>query len=603
MIDVDFEDIHRDDIVNYIKQKYGKVYPVRTFGYLGEKGAIQKAGMALHMEPKVYMSISKGVNGISEIQGYPELVEVANAFNGRLYNFSAHASAVMIFPGSVEDFCSVEKQGDTYVASYDAHVLESYNMLKCDILGLRNLSVIHDTLRLIGKQFDIYRLPHDHDVYQQLAQGFTMGTFQIESKMMQGLCKEIAVDSFDDLANILALGRPGPLDSGLTQQYIDAKKTKEIPELHPIVDEILKSTFGAMIFQEDMLLIAREYAGYSVGEADVLRKTIGRKELDKIDAVVAEFVKRCNEMQRPTDVSIRLGEILKACGRYLFSKNHSYAYATVSNTTAWLAHYYPREYFCSTLNSLIGDHDKTVVYINELKRLKIPLYPPDLSIGNRKWTIEPSGIRVGLEYIKGVGKNLNTTSVDTFESVVFTNTKTCVIPCIKAGALDYLGVSRAVLLAKFATTQDSLKRVQQCQEKIQQYTGDPKKQKLLAQWQEKLREAQEITQVTPEKYDEAAGEYEVLSFSFQELSKVKTGEITNVFTKNDKNGREMAWVTMSTPYGDFRCTVFADGWQKVSKVAVGETYKFVVNDKGILEELQMDGKVIKINERRYKKNF
>ena len=145
-LDVDFEDVHRDDIVNYIKQKYGHVYPVRTFGYLGEKGAIQKAGMALHMEPKEYMKISKSVEFISEIQWYPELVEVANAFNGRLYNFSAHASAVMIFPSDVENFCSVENQGGTFVASYDAHVLESYNMLKCDILGLRNLSVIHATI-------------------------------------------------------------------------------------------------------------------------------------------------------------------------------------------------------------------------------------------------------------------------------------------------------------------------------------------------------------------------------------------------------------------------------------------------------------------------
>ena len=129
--------------------------------------------------------------------------------------------------------------------------------------------------------------------------------------------------------------------------------------------------------EEDMLLIARRYAGYSIGEADVLRKTIGRKELDKFDGVVHEFIHRCDVIGRPHDVSVRLGEILKACGRYLFSKNHSYAYATVTNTTSWLAMYYPKEYFCSTLNSLIDDHDKSVVYIAELKRLKIPVLPPE----------------------------------------------------------------------------------------------------------------------------------------------------------------------------------------------------------------------------------
>jgi DNA polymerase-3 subunit alpha len=267
-----------------------------------------------------------------------------------------------------------------------------------------------------------------------------------------------------------------------------------------------------------------------------LRKIVGRKEVTKIAEITSDFIRDAVAHGETQEVAEKVAEQVKAAGRYIFNRSHAVSYGMVSYITAYLKSYYPREYLCAILNSK-DDQEKSLPYIKELKRLKIPVLPPDLSVGNRKWTLESDGIRVGLEYIKGVGKNLNTTSVDTFESVVSTNTKTCVIPCIKAGALDYLGLPRGALLANFATTQDSLKRVQQCQEKIQQYTGDPKKQKLLESWQEKLRDAQGIQKVTPEKYDVIAGECEVLSFSFHEIPKVKVGKITNIYTKNDKNGR------------------------------------------------------------------
>lgn len=642
-VDSDVSRRHRGEVIEYVKGKYGTVSKVATLGYTKNpekndtgKAAVLKAVQALGnievaesgaKEPTIWthkraLAITKQlVDSIDEILELPTdltreqvvlLHDVATHFLGRVVQIGCHASAVLVTPDSIENYCPVEgaKSRDsstgelayTRMAGYEYHTVEEMGLMKLDILGLNTLDIIDDAVKYIkevqGIDVDIDKISFDDPkVFAEYANGQTTGFFQMESRGMRKLAQDMHVSSFEDIAALVALFRPGPLDSGMTQQYVDGKNGETIEYPNEAMRKNTSNTFGVIVYQEQLMRISMDMCGWDLGQADLLRKIVGRKEVTKIAEITQEFISDAVKHGETQEVAEKVAEQVKAAGRYIFNRSHAVSYSAVSYITAYLKTYYPKEYMCAILNSKDKQED-IVPYIAELKRLKIPVLPPDLSMGNRKWTIEGNAIRVGLEYIKGVGKNLNTDSTETFESVVSTNTKTCVIPCIKAGALDYLGESRASLLAKFATTQDSLKRVQQCQEKIQQYSGDPKKQKLLLQWQEKLKAAQEITLVTPEKYDEAAGEFEVLSFSFHELSKVKTGEVTNVFTKNDKNGREMAWVTMSTPYGDFRCTVFADGWQKVSKVAVGETYKFVVNDKGILEELQMDGKVIKVNERR-----
>lgn len=496
----------------------------------------------------------------------------------------------------------------TRMAGYEYHTVEEMGLMKLDILGLNTLDIMDDTVKYIkeskGIDVDLDKITFDDPkVFAEYAKGETTGFFQMESRGMRKLAQDIKVSSFDDISALVALFRPGPLGSGMTQQYIDGKNGGFTDYPNETMRKYTSNTFGVIVYQEQLMRIAMDMCGWNLGQADNLRKIVGRKEVTKIDEITNEFIRDAMKRGETEEVSRKVAEQVKSAGNYIFNLSHSVSYSAVSYITAYLKTYFPREYLCAILNSKDKQED-ILPYLTELKRLKVPVYPPDLSIGNRKWTLESNGIRMGLEYIKGVGKNLNTEHTETFESVVESNTKTCVIPCIKAGALDYLKLSRAVMLAKFAGTQESLKRVQECQEKIEKYTGDPKKLKLLEQWQEKLKTAKEITQVTPEKYDMIAGECEVLSFSFHEIPKVKTGEVTNVFKKNDKNGREMAWVTIKTTYGDFRCTVFADGWAKVGAlVKLGESYKFVVNDQGILEELQVDDKVIKVNERKYKKNF
>ncbi len=637
-VDTDVSRVHRGEIIEYIKRKYGTVTKVSTLNYTKNpekndpgKAAVLKAVQALGnlekqqkglREPEVWthkkgLMVTKGLQeGLEEILTIPsefteeerkELLDVASHFCGRVVNIGCHASAVLVTPDAVENYCPIEGAKSaakeyTRLAGYEYHTVEAMGVMKLDVLGLNTLDIISDAVKYIkesqGISIDVDKIePNDPKVFDVYAKGETSGVFQMESPGMRKLAQAMHVSSFDDIVALVALYRPGPLDSGMTQQYVDGKNGKEIEYPNEAMRKNTSNTFGVIVYQEQLMRISMDMCRWDLGQADLLRKVVGRKEVTKIAEITQEFIRDAVKHGETQEVAEKVAEQVKAAGRYIFNRSHAVSYGMVSYITAYLKSYYPREYLCAILNSK-DDQEKSLPYIKELKRLKIPLLPPDLSVGNRKWKLEPDGIRMGLEYIKGVGKNLKTEHVDTFESVVATNTKTCVIPCIKAGALDYLGIPRGALLANFATTQDSLKRVQQCQEKIQQYTGDPKKQKLLESWQEKLRDTQEIQKVTPEKYDVIAGECEVLSFSFHEIPKVKTGKITNIYTKNDKNGREMAWLTFSSDYGDFRCTVFADGWQKVSGVAVGETYKFVVNDKGILEELQMDGKVIRVNERR-----
>lgn len=338
----------------------------------------------------------------------------------------------------------------------------------------------------------------------------------------------------------------------------------------------------------------------------MLRKIIGRKEVTQIEKITQEFISDAIANGETPEVARKVAEQVKSAGKYIFNYSHSVSYGLLSYVTGYLKVHYTKEFLCATLNCK-SSQELSLPYIQELKRLKIPVLPPDLSKGNREWTIEGNGIRMGLSYLKGVGKVLCTDHTETFESVVSSNSKTVVIPLIKSGALDYLGESRAALLAKFATTQDTLKRIAQCEERIEYYTGIPNKVKLLEQWKEKLSLAQEIQEVTPEKYDTVAGECEVMSFSFSEIPKVKTGVVTRLAKINDKRGREMAFAEFETSYGTFKATIFADGWEKVQDTLTqGNTYKFVVNDKGILEELQVDDKVIKVNKnnfKNFKKNY
>jgi DNA polymerase-3 subunit alpha len=627
-IDIDVSQKKRGEAIEYIKNKYGhdRVFQARTYGYMSAKGALKRAGRSLGYDPQYINDLSKGISkfGDDEFKGEAkdrhlldqldapkDLIELAKSFVGILQSYSVHASGVIVFPDDPNNYCAIEKSGDNYVTAYEFHTLEKLGILKLDILGIKTIDVIYDTLKLIDNPPDIINLPPaDTKTFDMLCKGKTAGVFQIEGRGFTQLVQAIQPRTFEDLAPLMAVYRPAIISAGLLQTYIDRRTGKEQVEyLHPDLEPLLGQVYGLMIYQENIIEVAKTICGYSAGEADMIRRACGRKLPEEMAKIKPDFIQ--HGISKGYDITFieRLWELIEFFAEYGFGKAHTYGYGTRAYITAYLKANHTKEFMVSLINSEDNQED-TIPYIEECKSLGIPILPPDLSVCNTQWIIEGDSIRIGLHYLKGVGNNLCTDYTETLNDIIAHNHKNTIESLIKSGALDYLGHTRAYMLTNLSSLQDTMKRVKQCQQKIrdnqellQSSTLDKDKRKYERQinsWTQKLNEAQAHTELTEESYDEVKGECEVLGFSFKEIPKVKLGKLTNIFKKNDKNSHEMAWLTMDSDYGEYRCTVFASGWKLIAdKVIVGESYKFIVGDTNILEELKVNGEVIKLNERKF----
>ena len=352
-IDDDVSTRHRGRVIGYLKEKYGNVSKIFTLNRLGDpdkggvgKSAIQRAGQALQIEPAIVDGITKQVyDSIDDvltidselsIEERERLVDVAKHFYGRLEKRGIHASAILITPDEIENYCPLEGcySNDTSTgkrvwiraAAYDWHKLESeFGLLKEDILGLNTLDLISDTVENVqkytGKTIDIENIPlDDAEVYKLYSEGHLDGVFQMESRGMRNTAKELGVTCFDDVAALVALFRPGPIDSGMLQQYIDGKHGAEIEYPCEVMKKVTEKTYGVIVYQEEAMLIAMQMAGYDLGEADALRKVIGRKELTKVDGAVKDFVSAAIKRGHSREAAEAVGEQLKAAGRYIFNK-------------------------------------------------------------------------------------------------------------------------------------------------------------------------------------------------------------------------------------------------------------------------------------------
>lgn len=656
-IDSDISTKNRGRVIDYIREHYGTVYKVSTYGYtknpekpeVGKQAvlrAVQALGKREYLamddqqkaeeerrkktkEPSlqrwtrkraevVTKQLQESLDEILTVDGEfteeerGELLDVAKHFCGRIDKIGVHASAILVTPDSVENYCPVEglysndtstgKREYTRVAAFEYHTLEDMGLLKLDILGLNTLDIIDNALNLIDEDIDMENIPlDDKDTYEMYREGNTVGVFQMESSGMQRVAKELQPNRFEDLAALVALFRPGPIDSGMLQDYIDGRHGKAVDYPCEAMKEITASSYGVIIYQEQCMKLAMKMAGYNLGEADGLRKVIGRKEMTKIAAAVKEFVERCVANGYTKEVAENVAKQIEAAGRYIFNKSHAVSYARLSYKTAYLKTHYPLQYMCALLNSR-SDHEKILPYIEESKRLGIKLLPPDYSKGNTEWTIEGNAIRIGLCFIKGVGGNLKL-GADSWESVVATNNKGVTEALIKAGALDFLGKSRGWMIGNLVGSQDALKRKQHCMERIGYYSEQrdnaidakaaAKAQRMIDQWKAKLDDV-EFKESAAKEYDAAAGEMSVLSFSFKELPRLLTGKATRVFEKKDKNGNLMAFLTFSTDYGDIEGIVFASSWKKDKyhdryrgwckgiTVEQGQIYEFVKDKRNVI---------------------
>ena len=425
-VDVDFCFERRGEVIDYVRQKYGKesVCQIVTFGTMKSRAAIKDVGRTLGFtpaetdalaklipnQPNFSLTVKEAIEEIPDVgklyrtdERYKQLLDYATALEGLSRHTGVHAAGVVIAPGPVDEYvpiCTQSSKGaganedeSVIVSQYDMNCLERAGMLKMDFLGLTTLTVIHDTLTSIkdrtGETLDLDAIPFDDaKVFQMLRSGRTTGVFQFESPLATDLLRNMRCDRFDDLVASNALMRPGPLDAGMHRVYQRRKRGEEpVSYALPELESILAPTYGVITYQEQVMRVAQVLAGISLAEADVLRKAVGKKDAELIKEELGKFVEKSVARGYDRRIIEELAGQIETFGRYGFNKSHSVAYSVISYQTAWLKTHHPAEFMAALLSSSIGDTDSVVKFINEARELGLEVLAPDVNESGFKFTV------------------------------------------------------------------------------------------------------------------------------------------------------------------------------------------------------------------------
>lgn len=413
-IDSDVSTPKRQELIEYIKSKYGEVYQARTINYIQDKSAVQRAGEVLGIDPKVRIAKSKNIVNVEDMvvktKEEKEWKALALKFKGHIISYGCHASAVLVCPEDVTNWTAIEKQKDNMVVCHDFHQLEAQGLLKLDILGLETLDIIEQTKHRAGiDSLNVANIPiDDKGTAEMLRRGNTSGCFQIESNVMTGIIIRMNVKSVEDMIAVVALGRPGPLDTGMVETFLRRRNHQEptvynIPELEPI----LKDTEGVIVYQEQIMQIAQKICGYSLGEADNLRRIIGRKIKEEMQPVIDDMIKRAVQNGYNKDAVMSLMNNIVAFSAYCFNRGHSAAYGMTAWVTAYLKCHYPAAFWASVIDANCKDKPKLASYIMEARKDGIKVFPPTLKHRNSFSDYDEDGptITLGLNCIASVGQN------------------------------------------------------------------------------------------------------------------------------------------------------------------------------------------------------
>ncbi len=444
-IDVDFCEERRGEVIEYVRERYGResVGQIVAYGTMKARAAVKDVARVLKVPPgeadrltklipsgpAYSLTLAEAAERVPELHElvaqnptYQRIVAFGSAIEGLSRHLSVHAAGIVIAPGPLTNYvpvCTLATRGagasaggeDVIVTQYDMVGLEKVGMLKMDFLGLTTLTVLQRAVAMIrerhGVAVDLDALDlEDPAVYALLRAGRTAGVFQFESNLATDALRQMHCDRFDDLVATNALVRPGPLDSGMHLVYIRRKRGEEpvryaLPELR----EILEPTYGVIVYQEQVMRIASVLAGYSLAEADVLRKAVGKKIAELIKAELERFVGRCVERGHKRKVIEELARQIETFGRYGFNKSHAVAYSVLSYQTAWLKAHHPAEFMAALLSSEIGDTKKVVTYIAECRELGIRVLPPDVNTSGWHFTVvDEQELRFGLGAVKNLGR-------------------------------------------------------------------------------------------------------------------------------------------------------------------------------------------------------
>ena len=660
--DVDFCYERRGEVIEYVERKYGKdhVSQIITFGTMAARMVIRDVGRVLDypysetdklakMIPmEVHITIPKALEQNREFKelyesnpSVKQLIDIAIKLEGLPRQASTHACGIVITKDPVDTYVPLYVNDGNISTQYTMNLLEELGLLKMDFLGLRTLTVISDTEKLVkqnrGIDVEYDKEMNDPKVYKLWANGESIGIFQFESQGMTNFMKELKPDCLEDIIAGVSLYRPGPMDQ--IPRYIKGKQNPGHNEYtHPALEPILNVTYGCMVYQEQVMQIVRELAGYSLGRADLVRRAMGKKKLDvmakereyfingQVDENGNVLVPGCVRNGIDKESANKIFDEMAEFAKYAFNKSHAAAYSVVSYRTAYLKTYYPEEFMAATLNSFLGNLDKVPIYIYECKRLNIGILKPDINKSFTKFTVQDKKIRFGLGSIKNVGisaietvisereKNGEYKSFTDFCERIQSGTvnRKCIECLIKAGCFDEMNQTRATLLASYERILDTINNqgrnsmanqvtmfdLVQPEETVKyQYTvlKELDERELLAQEKEmigiyisghpleKIKEAiQRQTNINSIQIKDLNGEN---AGNFKDGQNVKyAGTITSVKKKYTKRNTIMAFVTVEDLYGSAEIVVFDSVFSRCDNILVEENIVIVEGRLSIKED-------------------
>ena len=501
-IDIDFCYERRQEVIDYVTNKYGQenVAQIITFGTMQARAVTRDVGrvmgvayadvdrIAKMIPAELDMTLKKALESTPELNNLykndpqiTKLIDIAISLEGLNRHASVHAAGVIIADKPLNNYMPIFKTGDGQITTgYSMGMLEKIGLLKVDFLGLRTLTVIDETLKLIKKihgiKIDIEKLPlDDQNTYKLLASSHTIGIFQVESSGMRDLLKKLIPERFEDLIALLALYRPGPIGSGMLDDFMKRKHgTTPIRYEHPKLEPILKETYGIMVYQEQIMQIASSLAGFSLAQADILRKAMGKKIPEVMEKERENFLNGCVKNGIKEGSAGKIFDLIEYFSGYGFNKSHSTAYALISYRTAYLKANYPVEFMSALLTSERDNTDKIVEYVNESVRMGLKVQPPDINESDVLFKVgDEKTIRFGLLAIKNVGRGASESIVQARENGKFKTlddfchrldlrlaNRKVLESLIKCGALDYFGKSRAGMASNLDAILEGAQKVQ-----------------------------------------------------------------------------------------------------------------------------------------------
>ena len=501
-IDMDFGDTRRGEVVDYVRKKYGDdhVAQIVTFGTMAARGVIRDVGRVMnipyaevdkiakqvpntpHITLEDALRLSKPLSDLYETdEQVKKLIDTAKSLEGMPRNSSTHAAGVVITKRPVYEYVPLARNDDTVVCQYIMTTLEELGLLKMDFLGLRNLTVLDDAVKMVQTHTPDFRLEDipedDKETFEMISRGQTSGVFQMESTGMTGVCVGLKPQNIEDITAIIALYRPGPMDS--IPRFIACKQNpKLISYKHPSLEPILSITYGCIVYQEQVIQIFQQLGGYSLGQADMVRRAISKKKAAQIqkekDAFIHGDAERgicgCVANGIPEKTAEAIYQEIYDFANYAFNKAHAVSYAVVAYQTAYFKCHFPREYMAALLTSVLDNSDKVAGYIAECRDCGITLLPPDINHSADCFTVEEEGIRFGLVAIKNIGRgfilsvmrererNGRFTSLYDFCSRMTGSdmNKRAVENLIRSGAFDSFGARRSQLIKVYESVMDSV---------------------------------------------------------------------------------------------------------------------------------------------------